>query len=123
MASSSIARTTFRPLCSIAEKLARDPAADANVSAFVRVVLTHYVALGRIPKDGWELSREHECKTADGAPITVSMTKKEFAHFKRYLRACSKAVGKKLRFGALIQSALALHYYPDGVSVATKAAA
>lgn len=115
MASSSTAITTIKVLQAVSEKLACDPAAKTNFSAFLRVLLTQFVATESIPRNVRSLGREFDSKTCE-IPVTISMTKKELGHYKRYLRACSKLAGEKLSLSAMANTALCNYCFPGGAA-------
>lgn len=105
MSSSPVNRTTVRLVEAVSERLAQDPAAQINVSAFVRVVVDSFIASETPVENTRAIGLRLNSKTA-GEPTSLAIPSAIFRHYKRY----AKAVGKH-SFGALVCTALAVHYF------------
>lgn len=98
-------RTTIRLVAAVAGKLALDPVARVNVSAFVRVVVDAFVAGGSPIESNRAIGLRLESKV-EADPVSLILPRAAFAHFQRYARASGGH-----SFGSLVSSALALHYF------------
>jgi hypothetical protein len=97
--------SNVRPLEPIREKLASDPVAKVNQSAFVILAVRQFCAAGLVPKATRILAVELDgCKSADRT-FGIHILKRDLKHFIRYAKAAG--VGS---FSALVQSALAHHF-------------
>lgn len=110
--SPSTYRTTVRFVEAIAERITQDPAAQVNISAFVRVVLDRFISAAAPIETTRTLGIRLNSKTAE-RPLCLSFPKELGRHYARY----AKAAGNH-SFGALVASALALHYFGPAATVA-----
>lgn len=105
MPSASHNRTTVRLPVSVTDRLTADPIARLNLSAFVRVVVDGFIASG----NPLETTRAHCIRLAsktDATPTSLAVPAQEFRHYRHYAAA---AGGHTI--GALVCSALVLHYF------------
>ena len=98
-------RTTVRLVAAVAAKLAQDPAARINVSAFVRVVVDAFVASESPIESTRAIGLRLDSKV-EADPLSLIFPRPTFAHFKRYARTYGGH-----SFAALVSSALTLHYF------------
>lgn len=98
-------RTTVRLVAAVAARLAEDPVAQVNVSAFVRVVLDAFVA-SETPVESARSVGLRLGSKVEATPLSLALPRPALAHLKRYARACGGH-----SFGSLVSSALALHYF------------
>lgn len=98
-------RTTVRLVAAVSARLARDPAAQVNVSAFVRVVLDGFVASETPIEPNRSIGLRLGSKV-DAAPLSLIFPRLALGHLQRYARACGGH-----SFASLVSSALALHYF------------
>lgn len=113
----STSRTTVRLAEALVERLRADPAAQANVSAFVRVVLDSFLAQGAPIASTRAVGLRLGTKVAT-QPTSLAFPRHVLAHYRRHARA---AGGHP--FSALIASALVLHYFGRIVAPSISASA
>jgi hypothetical protein len=100
--------TTVRLLDAVAERSKCDPAAQPNFSAFVRAVVQAFIASGAVIESTRALGHRTNSKTGQN-PVPLSIPDDTLSHF-----VCYAESNGKFGLGALVNSALVLHYFGPG---------
>jgi hypothetical protein len=98
-------RTTVRLVAAVAARLAQDPVARVNVSAFVRVVLDAFVA-SETPIESTRAIGLRLGGKVEAEPLSLIFPQPALSHLRRYARAYGGH-----SFASLVSSALTLHYF------------
>jgi hypothetical protein len=105
-------RTSIRLVDAITEKLNDDPAAQVNLSAYIRALTDQYIARGAPIESTRALGHRLNSKT-NPTPLSLAIPPEVLSHYRRY----AKSNGEH-SLGALVGSALAMHYFtPAAVPV------